>query len=155
MAIITQSTIVEGTTKELFQVFLNPQQLLKLPSKVPSLSVHGPEADREHGSILESKIHYGLFSLSIHSAIQEFRPQEFIKSTQIEGPFDSWTHTQTFQMSGDHVAVEDVIEYTTASDSLEDIMQKLVVHYPTLAAAEQVQRERKTEKFRAIRKNVG
>ena len=129
MPIITQSTSVECSSKELFQFLTKPSNIISVSPSLPSLNFHSPKLMMGKGQIVNFDLSYGLLKLSWISKITKFEPYSFIEDTLVGGPFKKWIHRHYFEEEGSHTVVQDEIDYEVGMGPLGKVMETLVVNY--------------------------
>jgi ligand-binding SRPBCC domain-containing protein len=153
MPVITQSTSIECSPKELFQFLTKPANIISVSPEMPSLIFHSPGLLLGKGQTINFDLSYGLFKLSWISKITKFEPYSFIEDTQVDGPFKKWIHRHRFQEQGKKTIIEDEIDYTIGLGPLGKVMDSLIIRYQ-IEAFFKNRLKKTTAKFQHIKRNI-
>jgi ligand-binding SRPBCC domain-containing protein len=153
MPVITQSTSIECSPKELFQFLTKPANIIAVSPDLPSLIFHSPKLMLGKGQIIHFDLSYGMFRLSWTSKITEFEPYTFIENTLLEGPFKKWIHRQNFQEKKKKTIIQDEIEYVVGLGVLGKAMDSLIIRYQ-IENFFRKRARKTTEKFQHVRRHI-
>ncbi|MFC1584130.1 SRPBCC family protein [Fibrobacterota bacterium] len=153
MSVISQSTSIDCSPKEIFQFITKPANIISVSPTMPSLHFHSPKLMLGKGQIINFDLSYGLFKLSWTSKISRFEPYTFFEDSLVEGPFKKWIHRHRFEAHGRKTIIQDEIEYEVGLGPLGKIMDTLVIGYQIENFFKKRQKKT-TEKFQHIKRHI-
>jgi len=153
MPVITQSTSIECSPRELFQFLTKPSNIVSVSPSMPSMFFHSPKLMMGKGQLIHTDLSYGLFRLSWTSKITKFEPYSFIEDTLVDGPFKKWIHRHKFEESKNKTIIQDEIDYQVGLGPLGKVMDSLVIRYQIETFFKQ-RMKKTTEKFKQIKRNI-
>ena len=153
MPVITQSTSIKCTPKELFQFFTKSANIVEVSPTMPSLVFSSPKLLLGKSQQIHFELSYGVFKLSWVSKITKFEPYSFFEDTLVKGPFKKWIQRHHFEEQGNKTLIQDEIEYEVGYGPLGKIMDTLIVRYQ-IENFFRKRLKKTTEKFQHIHRNL-
>lgn len=111
MTTIEKSSIIKAPRAEVFEFFLDPNNLSKVSP--PQLQLEGLKTDvpLKEGSEFSFRAKSGLFRFRWRGRVVKLEAPRIVIDEQIEGPFQSFRHVHLFRDLVDHTMVIDLVEY--------------------------------------------
>ena len=123
------SMVVRLPAKEVFEVFENPYNLIKITPPWLDFRVTSPDkVVMRKGASISYKFKMLGIPLSWTTLIASYDPPVQFIDEQSSGPYTRWHHLHTFEETAEGIAVRDVVDYTLPFGALGKLAQPIVKH---------------------------
>ena len=104
---------IEKSKPEVFEFFKTPENLEKITPKNLNFKIYTPSPiDMKENVLIEYRIK--LFGVPIYwrTLINEYKPPDYFRDIQLNGPYEIWDHTHIFKECQNGTMMIDKIKYS-------------------------------------------
>ena len=119
--------LVKLPIEEVFQVFENPYNLIKItPPSMDFRVTNGKPVEMRKGELIHYRFRMMGLPMTWTTLISEYSPPFQFVDEQLQGPYTCWHHLHTFKETEQGVEVSDIVDYTLPLGALGILGQPIV-----------------------------